>query len=92
MNRYFLTLVIKPGLDEKSRKELLANIKEILGGGKVLKEDLWGERDLAYPIKKQSKAYYVHLELELEPNIAKGLDKTLKVEEDIIRHLFVRTK
>lgn len=92
MNSYLLTLVLKPDLEEKLRKEMLeAMKKKMLGeGGKVGKEDLWGAKDLAYPIKKQTKGYFVHFEFETDPKVAKDLDKSLKVEEDIIRYLLVR--
>jgi len=92
MNSYYLTLVLKPDLEEKARKELLDSIsKKFIGSnGKVTKENLWGVRDLAYPIKKQTSGYYAHFEIQADPKDAKGLDKSLKVEEDILRYLLVR--
>lgn len=92
MNSYYLTLVLKPAIEEKERTALLDSIKKRLIGqsGKVNKEDVWGVRDLSYTIKKQTKGYYVHYEFETDPQIAKTLDKNLKVEEDIIRYLLVR--
>ena len=88
MNNYYLTLVLKPDTEEKARKVLLDNIKKKFD--KVGKEDLWGARDLAYPIKKQTKGFYVHFEMEADPKVIKDIDKMLKVEEDIIRYLLVR--
>jgi len=92
MNSYLLTLVLKPDLAEKMRKELMEAMKKKMLGerGKVTKEDVWGNRDLAYPIKKQSKGFYAHFEFTTDPKLAKDLDKSLKVEEDIIRYLLVR--
>ncbi len=92
MNSYYLTLVLKADLDEKQRKTLLDSMVKKLTGedGKVEKEDLWGARDLAYPIKRQSKGFYAHYEISADPKNAKGLDKSLKVEEDILRYLLVR--
>ena len=92
MNSYYLTLVLKSEMDEKERKTLLDSmVKKLLGeDGKVEKEDLWGSRDLAYPIKRQSKGFYAHFELEADPKNAKGLDKTLKLEEDVLRYLLTR--
>lgn len=92
VNSYLLTLVLRPEMEEKARKELLDDVKKkVLGkSGKVTKEDLWGSRDLSYPIKKQTKGYFVHFELETDPEAARGIDKTLKVEEDILRYLLVR--
>ena len=79
-------------MDEKMRKELLDSmVKKLLGeDGKVKKVDLWGERELVYPIKRQTKGFYAHFEIEADPKSAKGLDKTLKLEEDILRYLLVR--
>lgn len=92
MNSYLLTLVLKPDQDEKERKALLDGLKKKMTGesGKISKEDLWGARELVYPIKRQSKGFYVHFEFETDPGIAKDLDKILKVEEDILRSLLVR--
>lgn len=92
MNTYLLTLVLKADQDEKARKGLLDLMKKKMTGadGKIQKEDLWGTKDLAYAIKHQSKGFYVHFAFETNPAIAKDLDKTLKVEEDILRYLLVR--
>ena len=86
MNNYFLTLVLKE--DEKGRKEVLDTLNKKLGG----KLNNWGIRDLAYPIKHLTKGFYAHFEFSADPSLAKGLDKTLRVEEDIIRYLLVRNE
>lgn len=93
MNSYYLTLVLKPDLEEKTRTELLDDVEKKLKieNGK-LKIDLWGARDLAYPIKRQTRGFYVHYEFDTDPRVAKGLDKSLRVEEDIIRFLLVRNE
>ncbi len=91
MNNYYLTLVLKADLEEKARTELLDGVEKKLKieNGKW-KIDLWGARDLAYPIKKQTKGFYAHFELETNPKIVKDLDKILKVEDDVLRYLLVR--
>jgi small subunit ribosomal protein S6 len=92
MNRYLLTLVIKPEISDGDRKTLLDDVKKKMLGdtGKITKEDLWGLRDLTYTIKRQTKGFYAHFEFETDPSVAKILDKNIRVEEDIIRHLLVR--
>ncbi len=92
MNSYNLTLVLKPDLTEADRKTLLDSVtKKLIGeDGKIKKEDLWGERELVYPIKRQTKGFYAHFEIEADPKNAKGLDKTYQLEEDILRYLLVR--
>ncbi len=92
MNSYYLTLVLKPEMDEKEKKTLLdVMVKKLVGvDGKVKKEDLWGARELSYPIKRQTKGFFAHFEIEADPKNAKGLDKSLRLEEDILRYLLVR--
>ena len=92
VNNYYLTLVLKSGLDEKERKAILDSmVKRIVGeNGKVKKEDLWGDREFAYPLRKATKGFYAHFEIEADPKNVKGIDKVLNLEEDILRHLLVR--
>lgn len=92
MNSYLLTLVLKPKMDEKERKVLLDSVtKKITGSdGKVTKEDLWGVRTLTYPIKRETSGFYAHFEISSDPKNAKGLDKFLDLEEDILRYLLIR--
>ena len=89
MNSYYLTLVLKPEMDEKIRKALLDNVMKKIAD-KVVKEDLWGEKALAYPIQRCTKGFYAHFQIQADPKNAKGLDKLLKIEEDILRYLLVR--
>ncbi len=81
-------------MEEKERKALLDTmIKKLTGeGGKVEKEELWGNKDLAYAIKKQTKGFYAHFEVTADPKNGKAIDRNLKLEEDILRYLLVRVK
>lgn len=88
MNNYALTLVLKPDLEEKARKELLTSVTKKMD--KVEKEEAWGAKELAYQIKKNTKGYYMHYLFASEPSKIAPLDKSLKLEEDIIRYLLIR--
>jgi small subunit ribosomal protein S6 len=88
MQNYLLTLLVNENTGEKERKELLETLTKKMG--KVEKEDLWGMRSLTYPIKHQNKAFYAHFEFSSEPGSISDIDKTLKVNEDIIRYLILK--
>ncbi len=92
MNSYYLTLVLKPDLVDSERKTVLDSLSKKLAGegGKVEKEDLWGVKTLAYPIQKNTSGFYAHFEIQADPKNAKGIDKSLKVEEDVLRYLLIR--
>lgn len=87
-NNYALTIVVKPDLEEKARKELLSLVAKKMG--KIEKEEEWGMKDLAYAIKHNRKGHYTHYLFSTEPKDIAPLDKTLKLEEDILRYLLIR--
>lgn len=87
---YQLTLLVKSDLDDKARDELLDSVKKSLG--KMTKEDLWGLKEMSYPIKHQDKAFYAHFEFETEGANISSLDKSLKMNEDILRYLLLKVR
>jgi len=89
-NNYYLTLLVKTDLPEKTRTEIIEAAKK--GFAVLKKEELWGERDLAYPIQHEKKAYYAHFEFEGDPATIPSLDKSLRLNEDIIRYLLLRVE
>jgi small subunit ribosomal protein S6 len=56
MNKYEFMLIIDPNLSEEEKNVTLATIKNEItqAGGKIEKEDIWGERKLAYKINKSN--------------------------------------
>ncbi len=88
MNSYLLTLLIKPTVEEKERKEILDTLTKKFG--KMTKEDLWGNRDLSYPILHETKAFFAHFEFDGEPKSIFDIDKSLKLNEDVLRYLLIR--
>lgn len=59
-------------------------------GGKVLKSEYWGLKNLAYIIKKNRKGHYVMLVLDAPDAAVKEVERKLKLSGDVIRHLVVR--
>lgn len=88
---YDLTLVLKSTLKEGDRKKLIENIKDAFGKGKVTEKD-WGQKPLAYPIKKEVSGYFVSVQAEPEVVVTPEFEKRLFANDDILRHLFLRTK
>lgn len=68
---------------EKTLADLARN-----SGFKIEDVDKWGVKPLAYPIKKEPKAYY--LRLMISGGDAKKLKDSLKIEETLLRHLLIR--
>lgn len=92
MRVYELVLVLKASLSEAQRKKILTVIKGFLKGLKITKENEVGEKQLAYPIKKEKAGFYCSLALESENAIPLDLAKNLLANEDLLRHLLIRKK
>lgn len=92
MRTYELVLVMRSAVKEADRKKLLETVKGWLGKGiTVAKENDWGQKALAYPIKKEDSGHYYMFELEGEtfPN---DFEQRLIQNDSVIRHLLLRTK
>lgn len=95
MRNYELTYILSSELSEKDIPKISEKIKGLFAG-KIVKEDYWGKKRFAYPIKKFGKKYedgfYLTLHFQTEPEKIEELERKLKLEEEILRHLIVSKK
>jgi ribosomal protein S6 len=91
MRTYELVVVMKQTVKEADRKKLLDQVKEWLGEAKITKENDWGQKALAYPIKKEDSGHYFQLFMEGE-TVPAGFETRLLQNASILRHLLIRTK
>lgn len=92
MGNYELTLVLSPELADARQKTLLAELTKAIEkeGGKVVREDKWGRKTLAYPLKKNAEGVYFLWELELPKDKVAVVNRMVGLEEEVLRHLLVK--
>lgn len=92
MRQFETLLLFSPELSADNREGMLKNIVAIIEreGGKIEKIDQWGMRDLAYPVKKQMRGYYVLLVYEGPSALVAELERNLRITEGIFKFLTVR--
>ncbi len=93
MNKYDAMYIIAPTVDEKARKNLIAEINAIFTsrGTSEVKVNEWGSRKLAYEIDDFKEGYYVDLEFESDSNEALlEYDRVCNIKDSIIRHIVVK--
>ena len=71
-------------------EDLIKKIKD--NGGKVLKTEFWGLRDLAYKIKKNSKGYYYMINCECDAKLFKDFDIKVKQDINFLRFFNIKIK
>ena len=90
MRDYELLFVLDPGLDEETKANLIETVKSVINaGGEAGEADVWGDRKLAYSINKKNTGYYVVIPFKAEPDLPKELDRRLRINENVMRHIIV---
>lgn len=92
MRDYELVLIAVPQLEDA---ELTALTERVTGwvsgrGGAITKINVWGRRQLAYAIRRQSDGFYVQFDYQLDPAVNREFERNLQLDEQIIRYLIVR--
>lgn len=93
MNKYEITFIVKPDLDENTIKSVFESMKNALVSCKanILEEKELGQKELAYEIKKYKNGYYFYLLVESEnADATREFDRLALINENIIRHLVVK--
>jgi len=89
---YELVFILAPTVEE----EQMAGINEGIGSliqnlkGEMGEVKPWGRRRLAYPINGHKEGGYVEMHFKMDPTAAAELERNLRLNEAIIRHLIVR--
>jgi ribosomal protein S6 len=73
-----------------AKKELESVKKQLSKHGEIFFEDIWGERDLGYTIKKQNKGFYAVFDFSFDPAEIKELETGMRLSPEVIRHLLVK--
>lgn len=90
MRNYELVYVVKPNSDEEVREAILNKVKEVVAtDGEIVKVDTWGTKKLAYPIAKFTEGFYVLVNFKSAVDVPKKIDRNLKINENVIRHMIV---
>ncbi len=92
MAKYELMLILDPSLSEEDNKNLLTKIKEIIENAswKIEKEDIWGNKKMAYKINGSENWFYVLFNLDLDWKKIFDITKNFNLEQAIWRHMFVK--
>ena len=80
-----------PATQVETLAKSFADILEA-NGGKVLKTEQWGLRNLAYRINKNKKGHYVMFNLDASPAAITEFERNMKLSEDVLRILTVRVE
>ena len=93
MRDYELLYIIKTEVGEEQTQAVIDRYNGILEGegATVEKVDKWGKRKLAYTIdKKYTDGFYVFVNFMGEANAVDEVDRLMKIDENLLRHMITR--
>ena len=89
---YELGFILSPEVSEEQTRAILDRVEQVVAnhGGQIVRVNQWGRRRLGYPIERHRDGFYVFIDMILTPENVIELDRTLKVSEEVLRHLIKR--
>ncbi|NPA90713.1 MAG: 30S ribosomal protein S6 [Chloroflexi bacterium] len=91
MRDYEMVFIARPAVEGEALQALIERLHDVINaGGEVLETDVWGKRELAYPIEKEREGMYFLIRARMDPNHVSEVERTIRYTDQIIRHLIVR--
>ncbi len=94
MSFYENTLIAKQDLPKAEIVKIKEKYNDLINNnsGKVIKIEEWGLLNLAKKIKKYNKGFYIHYKFQGNKETLNEINKKIKIDGSIIRHLVVKYK
>src|SRR2546430_11426304 len=92
MRDYEVLYIVRADLEDDKVQDAVKRVNTLIerSGGAIEQTNLWGKRKLAYEVKHQKEGSYVLQDFQLDPNRVPELEASLKITEEVLRHLIVR--
>ena len=92
MRDYEVLYIVRADLDDDKVQDAVKRVNTLIqrSGGTAERTNLWGKRKLAYEVKHQKEGAYVLQDFQLDPTRIPELESSLKITEEVLRHLIVR--
>jgi small subunit ribosomal protein S6 len=94
MNLYETVFIARQDLTNAQVETMANTFTQVIKShkGEVSKTEFCGLRNLAYKIKKNKKGHYVLMNISCEPAGITEMERLMKLNEDLLRHLTVRVE
>jgi small subunit ribosomal protein S6 len=94
MSLYEHVFISRQDLSISQAEGLIEHFSKILSenGGKVLSQEYWGLKTMAYKINKNRKGHYVLLKSDSPPEAVEEMERLMRLHEDIMRVMTIKVK
>jgi small subunit ribosomal protein S6 len=93
MNRsYEVMFIVRPDMVDEDLNKLISTLESsVTSAGGTAKSEVWGKRRLAYKVAKFNDGIFVLLMIDGAGSIVHEVERRLRVTEQVIKFLSVRT-
>jgi small subunit ribosomal protein S6 len=95
MRHYEAMYIVDPDVVDEDIDAVITKYGKVVadGGGTLGEAARWerGRRPLAYEINKKKEGTYILMQFEAESEVPKELDRIFRINDEILRHLILRT-
>ncbi len=94
MNLYEHTIIARQDTSPSQLKQLQEKYTKLVENNKgdIVKTENWGLLNLSYLIKKNRKGNYIHFKIKGNGKMISELEKSEKIDKNLLRFLTVRVK
>ena len=91
MRRYETIFIIDPELQDNERDSLTKRLDELISqqDGSLLRIDDWGQKRLAYEIKKKQRGHYILLDYCGTGSLVDEMERLFRIDDKILKYMTV---
>ena len=92
MRNYEIMFILSTQLTDEEKQAGVKLVEDTLAkaGAVEIKTEVWGERKLAYPIKKKENCYYVLTLFQMDGTGLTEVEAKLNITESILKYMIVK--
>ena len=91
MRRYETFVIIDPDITQEQREPVLERVRELVTqqDGFLVFEDVWGERKLAYEIKKKARGFYIRFDYCGLAPLVNEIERYFRIDDRALKYMTV---
>jgi small subunit ribosomal protein S6 len=91
MRRYETFVIIDPDTTQEQREPVLERVRELITqhDGFLVFEDVWGDRKLAYEIKKKARGFYIRFDYCGQALLVNEIERFFRIDDRALKYMTV---
>lgn len=92
LKKYETLLLFRSDFTQEDRQNVLDELDKVIGNysGEVSLVDEWGMKELAYPVEKHTRGYFVRLEYGSPGQAVYELERKIRITEGVLKFMTVK--